>query len=547
MFVEWFSAILSAMTTVLRRPVWILAAAAILLLPAALWGRPFVFYDTPAYWGWGRDIGEGLLRPWPQAGQAWIAGRPLHGWEIGAHGATSGDLRFTLTLLTARSAFYALPFYLLTRAGGLWLVAAVQAIVTAWTLQVVGRALIPPMSGLAYLALVAALAGLTSLGFEAAYAMPDLFGGLALLAAGALIACPERLGFASRLGLCALMTYAALVHTANLLDLAVAVAFSLVIYGRAGLAKALARVAPVAAVLAVALIASVVSQMALAQAFGRPLLTAPFLASRVLADGTGQSYLRRACGGTRLAACDLTEVKADYPEYYLGLYPLEPPPLMDAARLYDQLQFRVVSDAEAEHRERFVHEQPRLVLGAFLTDGGREAGAMLASGAAEALNFSVNRDFDSLRGLMREHTRRRDQIVALTPGAAACVRGGDRACGDLDLGALGAVQVLAVWLSLALLAIGAVRKAAKTAEADDLRPFAVCMVGFVMANALICGGLSGAYDRYQSRVEWLIPLCALIGLVQWARRIRTIGQGSEATIPSPVATIVAPAPAARRS
>ena len=537
------------MTTALRRPVWILAAAAILLLPAVLWGRPFVFYDTPAYWGWGRDIYEALQRPWPQAGQPWIAGRPLHGWEIGAHGATSGDLSFTVTLLTARSAFYALPFYLLTRAGGLWLVAALQALAAAWTVQVVGRALVPAMSGLAYLALVAALAGLTSLGFEAAYTMPDLFGGLALLAAGLLIARPESIGRWSRLGLVVLMVYAALVHTANLLDLAVDVVFSLLIYGRAGLPKALARVAPVAAALTVAVVASAVSQMALAQAFGRPLLTAPFLASRVLADGTGQSYLRRACGGTKLAACDLAEVKADYPEYYLGLYPLEPPPppLTDVARIYDRLQFRVVSDAEADHRERFVREQPRLVLGAFLTDGGREAGAMLASGAAEALNFGVNRDFDSLQGLMREHTRRRDQMVALTPGAAACVQGVGRACGELNIPALGAVQGLIVWLSLALLAVSALRKPAKAAAADDLRPFAVCMVGFVLANALICGGLSGVYDRYQSRVEWLIPFCALIGLVQWAQRGRTAGQASDATIPSPVATIVAAIPAARRS
>jgi hypothetical protein len=525
---------------------WILVASAILLIPAGLWGRPFVFYDTPIYWGWGRDIVEALGRHWPQAGQAWVSGRPLYGWELGAHGATSGDLRFTLTAIGARSPFYAVPLYLLTAAGGVWLVAALQALAAAWALHLAFRVLAPGAGRLAYLGLVAGLTALTSLGFETAYAMPDLFAGLALLAAGLLIARSASIGRWSRLGLVALMVYAALVHTANLLDLAAAVVFSLLVYGRAGLSKAVLRVAPVAAALAVALVASALSQTALAQAFGRPLLTAPFLASRVLADGTGQRYLRQACARTKLAACDLAEVKADYPEYYLGLYPLEPPPpLADAARVYDQLQFRGVSDAEAEHRERFVREQPRLVLGAFLTDGGREAGAMLASGAAEALNFGVNRDFDSLQGLMREHTRRRDQIVALTPGASTCVQDAGRACPELDIPALGAVQGLAVWLSLALLAVGVLRKPATTD--DDLRPFAVCMVGFVLANALICGGLSGAYDRYQSRVEWLIPLCALMGLVQWARRRGTVGQVSGATIPSPVATIVAATPTARRS
>jgi hypothetical protein len=530
-------------TAALRSLFWILVASAILLIPAALWGRPFVFYDTPIYWGWGRDIVLALQHPWPHAGQAWVVGRPLYGWELGAHGAVSGDLRFTLTAIGARSPFYAVPLYLLAAAGGLWLIAALQALATAWCLHVALRVLAPGAGGLAYLGLVAVLTALTSLGFEAAYAMPDVFGGLALLAAGLLIARPEAIGRWTRAGLCLLMAYAALVHTPNLLDLAVAAALGFLLFHRAGLARALRRVAPVAGVVAVAAIVSVASQAVLGQAFGRPLLTAPFLASRVLADGTGQRYLAKACPTIGLAACDLVGVRADYPEYYLGLYPLEPPPsLADAAQVYDRLQYRAVTDAEAEHRERFVREQPRLVLGAVLTDGGREAGAMLASGAAEALNFGVNRDFDSLRGLMREHTRRRDQIVALTPGAARCATGGGRACGDLDIPALAAIQDLAVLISAAFLAIGLIRGTDADAVGRDLRVFAVSTAGLILANALICGGLSGAYDRYQSRVEWLIPLCALIGLIRWARRTRTAG----ATIPSPVPTIVGTTAAARR-
>ena len=508
------------MTSAIRNLLWILAGAAILLLPAVLWGRPFVFYDTSAYWGWGRDIFEALQRPWPQAGQPWIAGRPLHGWEIGAHGATPADLRFTLTLIPARSAFYALPFYLLTRAGGLWLVAALQATAAAWTVHVVGRALAPAMSALTYLALIAGLAALTSLGFEAAYAMPDLFGGLALLAAGALIACPDRLGLGARLGLCAIMAYAALAHAENILNLAAAVALCIAFNFRAGLATVIARTAPIAAALGAALAVAAGGGMILNTAFGRPLHMAPFAASRLLADGGAQRYLRQTCGRSGLAACDLAEASPVYPEYYLGVYPLEPPPSLppsDPSRLYDQVQFRQVSDAEADHRERFVAEQSRLVWGALETDGPNQARAALANGAAAFMNFAVNRDFDSLRGLMREHTQRRDQIVAITPGAAGCAQGG-RACGDLDIPALAPVQGLAVWLSFAALAFGLVRKPAATADPGALRPFAVATVCLVLANALICGGLSGPYDRYQSRVEWLIPFCALVGLLQWARR-----------------------------
>ena len=61
-FVELTSASSESMTSSIRSLLWISAGAAVLLLPAVLWGRPFVFYDTPAYWGWGRDIVEALAK-----------------------------------------------------------------------------------------------------------------------------------------------------------------------------------------------------------------------------------------------------------------------------------------------------------------------------------------------------------------------------------------------------------------------------------------------------------------------------------------------------
>jgi hypothetical protein len=534
------------MTSVLRHLFWVLAGAIILLAPAIWQGRPFVFYDTPAYWGWGRDIFEALLRPWPHAGQPWIPGRALHGWEIGAHGATPGDLRFTLTLLPARSAFYALPFYLLTRAGGMWLIAGLQAAAAAWTVRVVSRALAPAITGVVYLGLIAALALLTSLGFEAGYAMPDLFGGLALLAAGAMIACAERLSGRERLGLCTLMAFAALVHAENILNLAAAAAFCAVVYFRDGRAGLIARAGPIAASLVAALVLAAGGGLVLDGAFGRPLSMAPFAASRVLADGGAQRYLRQVCPRTPLAACDLAQVTADYPEYYLGLYPLETPPALDhAASLYDQLQYRAVTDAEAAHRERFVAEQPRLVAGALKADGPHEVAAMLANGAAAFFNFGVNRDFDSLAGLLREHTQRRDQTIAITPGAAGCGRAQTRACAELDLGPLGRAQDLAVWASFAVLALGLVRDA----QMRELKAFAAAMVFLVLANALLCGALSGAYDRYQARVEWLIPFCAMIEGLTWALRRRATDKiaGPSATFPSPIAPTLGATAAVRRS
>jgi hypothetical protein len=49
----------------------------------------------------------------------------------------------------------------------------------------------------------------------------------------------------------------------------------------------------------------------------------------------------------------------------------------------------------------------------------------------------------------------------------------------------------------------------------------------VLANAAICGIMSGPHDRYQARVAWLIPAMALIGAFKiyapWWKRMLGLG------------------------
>jgi hypothetical protein len=522
----------------LRALISVTIAAGLLLVPAALWGRPFIFYDTAVYWGWGRDVVEALRHPWPRADEAWITGRPLHAWELGAHGAQPNDLRYTLTAIKSRSAFYAIPLYLLTEVGGLWLVAGLQALVAAWTLRASIRALAPELGERAFLVIAAALVGLTSLGFEVGYAMPDLFGGLACLAAGVLVASGERLSRFSRVGLVAVIAYAVLAHPENGLNVAAAIGFGFVLFARDGRRRAFARVAPLGVALVASLVVATIGDGALQWGFGRPLHQAPFLASRVLADGAGQRYLSTVCPKAPLASCGLVGTDADYPEYYLALYPLEPPPdLREAAQLYHRLQFVHVSDAVAARRERFVAEQPTLVLGAIAADAPGLATAALRRIAAEAVAGGVAPDFDSLAGVLRQQTEGETQgsreAIAITPGAASCRGQRGRGCGELELGGLETVQQLVLLAAAAAAALMLIRGAAG-AEAT-LRAFAAQMLFLVLANALLCAALAGVYDRYQIRVAWLLPFAALVAIASWAARRRR----AEATLPSPVAPIVA--------
>jgi hypothetical protein len=508
---------------------WLAMAAAMLLLPAILWGRPFVFYDTPNYWGWGRDIWEALQHAWPRSGQPWPAERSLYGWELGAHGASPAELRFNLTLITARSAFYATPFYLLTRLGGLWLVAVLQAGLTAWVVKVAVRAILPDSAGLTYIGIVAVLAVASSLGFEAAYGMPDLYGGLAVLAAPILISYWPRLGPVARLGLLAVVVYAVLAHAENGLNVAAAVVIGALLHRRIDKSwtSALRRAAPTALALAISLILAATGAMVLRTAFGQPVRMAPFPASRVLADGVAQRYLHEACPRVGLAACDLADSAPADPEYYLWVYPLVRPHPAHASvpAVYDLFQFRRVTDAEVDQRERFVNEQGRLLLGALRTDGLDEARAVITRGAIAFINFGVNPDFDSLQGLLQERTQRRQQTVAITPGGIGCVRFGGAACGRFDLGQIVPWQYGMVIFSLVLLSAGMVHRPA--APMGDFGDFLLLVLSLVLANAFLCGSVSGAYDRYQARVEWLIPFCALVLAAQWLARAAPAGRRSQ--------------------
>jgi len=513
--------------SLIRDGAWVALAAAILLMPALIWGRPFVFGDTAYYWGWGGDILDALQRPWPAPGQPWVGGRTLHGWGFATHDATLADLRFNLTWLTARSAFYAVPFRLLTNAGGLWLVAAAQALVTAWTLKVAVRAAAPSTPGLVYVIGVAALTVASSIGFEAGYAMPDLFGGLAVLAAVLLTTLADRIGRVERVGLMGLIVYAVLAHSENGLNMVAAAMLGALLWWRAGVGwrGALVRVAPTLLALAVGLAVAAGGGAVLGKAFGRPTHMPPFPVARLLADDAAQPYLRQTCPKTPLAACDLVGKPPVAIEYYLWVYPLEGPPSARQANdnryvltQFDRLSARHVTDAEADQRERYVREQGRVVLGGLKANGVGEARAALLSGLLAVINFGVGRDFDTL-ALMAPtgQSGLRDRLDALTPGGIGCVSRSDR-CGRFDLRAATPVQYAGVVIALVfLVACGFIPRAAPT---GGLPAFLTLTLGLVLANAVICGVLSGPYARYQTRVEWIIPLGALMLIAQWRERSR---------------------------
>ena len=64
---------------------------------------------------------------------------------------------------------------------------------------------------------------------------------------------------------------------------------------------------------------------------------------------------------------------------------------------------------------------------------------------------------------------------------------------------------------------------AQTKRWERVNRFFYSAMAFLVINAAICATFAGVYDRYQSRVAWLIPLC-LTGYVcclarEWKRGV----------------------------
>lgn len=104
----------------------ILAGAALLLLPAIITGRPFIYWDTPTFYSWDHDILAAIRQPWPPLAQfpahfpvhrgLWAADNMKGTWDR----STPIQFQLVLTSIGAGSAFYAVPLWVLGSTLTVW-------------------------------------------------------------------------------------------------------------------------------------------------------------------------------------------------------------------------------------------------------------------------------------------------------------------------------------------------------------------------------------------------------------------------------------------
>lgn len=484
----------------LRSTLAVCGGALLLCLPAIANGFPFMFYDTLHYFAVGKKIvgtiAEALHIPMPP--------EPL---PPGVNPAMREAVKYSMySYLGGRSPYYGVPFYALCKMFGGWGPAVAQAFVGAWLVWLYTKLL--DLRARTYFEIIAYLTLASALPWTAMFLMPDVFGGYAIITAAALVFWWDKLGLPARIACFAILTASAAFHGINLLLVIAALPLALLVlwlikrprgdFVRAG--------GVLSAAIVIALVAGAAYPMA-AKALGKELRTPPFLTARVLADGPGRVYLRKACANeTPYELCRFKNLELKegnlilwsvYPQR--GIYMSQPPAV----------------------QRKLIEEQIPFVWAVATHETIPQIGASLRNWGMQLISFDV-----SDLSLLGDGWKR------------------TAAAGSIDETLMPWMRTPAVdhryplWLFTLFEQIGFVAaigflifrltRADFRAPDDERRTFLALVtfaLGLVILNAGIAGALSGVFHRYQARVVWIAPLAALLAIYRFGLNPRRADAG----------------------
>lgn len=369
--------------------------------------------------------------------------------------------------------FFMLPLHLTITT---WPVIAVQSLMTCWILSLCSRLLVDRWHPWMLLAVGGITAGLTSLPWTVSELSPDFLSALMILSLVVLLADPAWLSRAERLGLALLVAFAIAAHLSNL-PLAIVLLIVLLPWRPNWVPCA-----------AIAL--GVFALISVNAAAGRGLAVSPygnvFLLARVIADGPGRDALVRNCPQAGWLLCPYTAGVTDSADEFLW----------DARGPL----------GEAGGAKRVSPEAGAIIASAVAAEPVREAKAFVSNGLIQFILFETG---DGLHPWPIEVAPwvERDFPAAEVRRYAAARQTQGKVLAPLWLKLLHETIAL---LGVIVCLVFAVRR--KTVPPIRIVVCAV-LIGIV-ANALICGGLSGPHDRYQSRVMWLPGVVAALALTR---------------------------------
>lgn len=474
------------------RPSPIIAGAFAILLVLGAVGRPSIFGDTHDYFVNGREIARALRLASPV--------------PTGRTESVAGLTRPDPTIMGARSVAYGLPMWAILRLGNLWALAVVQAAIGAWMVWLAWRCFAPGAPEWTAYATETATAVLSSLPFFAGFAMPDVFCGYMVLGEALLILAWGGLRPVERACVAALVSYGAMVHGSNIIlgvttaAMAIPIAMGL----RPGRRVVIASGASVAIALgsgiAGAMATNAVEGLVAHAPAGRP----PFLAMRLIADGPGRAFLIDTCG--RTASFTLCRFKDRRETENEMIWDFDP-------------GVGVFRPADYKTRMAMEREEPRFVLAVLAHDPGAVAKSTLANWGTQLNLAWVREPLDTPIYYLTDKYFSNTELPRLIQQIGACGPDG-LACKPLLRPHRSAVfHKIMLFFSLLIVACALWRQ--RVPSPIQWKAAAILFGGAVVANALICGALSGPFARYEARLIWIVPMIACVGLSSYMRRART--------------------------
>jgi hypothetical protein len=379
-------------------------------------------------------------------------------------------------LVPSRSVVYGL----LVAAGwplDFWPVVALQAAITVWVLALVLRSYGFGERPWTLFAIVVGLSVTTTLPWIAGILLTDIFAGLAILVLHLVVTRPETLSRNERLAAVLFGAFAGATHSATFLVLAglaiAALAVSLV--DRRIVTPRAAMPAAVAVVLSAAML------LAANFAVSGRLAWTPggygIVFARMLQDGIVKRYLDAHCAERSFKLCPYRNDLPKTADAFLwGAGPF------NALGRFDGLG----------------EEMRTIVLDSLVEYPGTQLKTALAASAKQLVSVSTG------EGVLTSILHTYGIMERYTPSVVPAMRAARQQHGELHFEALNAVQVplaLAAMAALPLFFWLGLRRQAYF----DLGLLAGTVTLAILGNAVACGALSNAHDRYGARLAW-VPL-----------------------------------------
>ena len=475
---------------------WYAVALAACLAVLAVNREPLFYFDTFGYLAKGyKSLAMLGFGPPPDA----AAGGDAATAAAAAAGVVAGAAGSGASVDGTHSVPYSLFLALLARGQALSAVALVNAalvLVSMWlTARVLRRDLALALPVPMLVALPVIVAATSSLPFYVAYVMPDIFTPVLILMVALLSIAVHRMqrceiALALGLGWAAALSH--LSHPAiALLLLPVSAVVALVLAGRRWW-------------LAPLLVASfVLLPLAEKEAFKVSVETVsraevsykPFLTARLIQDGPGLAYLDAHCPDPAIATCPLWQaLQASDDPYRLTASHIifEKSARLGSLQHLDAAEQRRVSDAQIDFFFAVLADRPVATVTAVTRNALRQAGMV---------DIDMTLPGKGTREWLADWNRS-EPASAVSLGRLTT-----EGAWQAGLGRLHA----AVYAVSALLLVGVMLGLGRLPAA--MRLLVLVVLAGILANAVVCGGVSQPATRYGARVAWLLPLVATLTLL----------------------------------